>query len=239
MFDDHFEVIFADTEWAKTVHYRLRYRVYCLERGYEDPQAHPNASERDRYDDAAAHFLVRAVESREWLAGLRLITVPFESLPMIRVCEIYKEELPDFKKGKVAEVSRLCALTPKATLNVSSETNTSWLSMGLIRAARSYALQHNIRYFAFFITDPLARLLRRVGIEFTPVGPVSNYRGERRPYLHDVKLGYREMPFKAPDVSKMFCHRPAYRFASTAMLRRSENKRIETPGLADRVSNVE
>ena len=213
MFDEHLEVLLADTDWAKNIHYDLRYRVYCLERGYEDPQAHPDAREQDSYDDMAAHFLVRSRESREWLAGLRLVTVPFESLPMNRVCEVYRDQLPQFKSNEIAEVSRLCAI-PTKRMDFTAGTSTSWISMGLIRAARSYALEHGIRYFFFFISDSLARILKRVGIEFTPIGPVSNYRGERRPYIHDVRFGYREMPVKAPDVHEMFCNKPGYGLAS-------------------------
>src|ERR1043166_7505743 len=214
MFDEHLEVLLADTDWAKNIHYDLRYRVYCLERGYEDPQAHPDAREQDSYDDIAAHFLVRSIESREWLAGLRLVTVPFESLPMNKVCEVYRDRLPQFESNEIAEVSRLCAIPTKEKMDFADGTTTSWISMGLIRAARSYALEHGIRYFFFFISDSLARILKRVGIEFTPIGPVSEYRGKRRPYIHDVRFGYREMPLKAPDVHQMFCNRPGYGLAS-------------------------
>jgi N-acyl amino acid synthase of PEP-CTERM/exosortase system len=214
MFDNHFEVVLADTEWAKNIHYNLRYRVYCLERGYEDPQAYPDLRERDRYDDISTHFVIRSFESHEWLAALRLITVPFDSLPINRVSEIYNHQLPEFSKSEVAELSRLCAVTPKEKLTFGSASTTSWISMAFMRAARSYALEHNIRYFFVLIADSLARILNRAGIEFTPVGPISNYRGKRRPYIHDVQLGYRYMPVKTPEIHKMFCHAPAYRLAS-------------------------
>ena len=214
MFDDHFEVLLADTEWAKDIHYNLRYRIYCLERGYEDPQAYPDLREHDLYDESSAHFLIRSLESHEWLATVRLITVPFNSLPINEHCEIDKDQLPEFSVGEVAEVSRLCAIPPQQKLTFHAGLTTSWLTMGLIRAARWYALEHEIRYFSFLVADSLARILKRVGIEFTAVGPISNYRGKRRPYVHDVQLGYREMPIKAPEVHEMFCNRPAYRRVS-------------------------
>src|SRR4051794_18039883 len=108
MFDDHFEVLLADTVWAKNIHYNLRYRVYCLERGYEDPQAFPDGKERDRYDDVSKHFLIRSFESGEWLAALRIVSFPFEALPINRVSRIEKDRLPDVRNAEVAELSRLC-----------------------------------------------------------------------------------------------------------------------------------
>ena len=71
MFDQHFQVILADTERTKEIYYSLRYRVYCLERQFENPNAYPDKKECDRYDSGSAQFLVRSIESGEWLAGMR------------------------------------------------------------------------------------------------------------------------------------------------------------------------
>ncbi|HEY7166730.1 MAG TPA: GNAT family N-acyltransferase [Candidatus Binatia bacterium] len=215
MFDDHFEVLLADTPWAKAIHYNLRYRVYCVERGYENPEAFPDGKERDHYDDFSRHFLIRSFESGEWLAALRIIKFPFEALPINRVSQIEKDRLPDLGNAQVAELSRLCAIAPKARLAFDEiGPVTSWVSMAFMRAARAYALENNIRYLFVLIADSLARILNRAGIEFLPVGPMSEYRGKRRPYVHDVRLGYQDMPFKAPRVYEMFCNTPAYRFVS-------------------------
>ena len=214
MFDQHFQVILADTERTKEIYYNLRYRVYCLERQFENPNAYPDKKECDRYDSGSAQFLVRSIETREWLAGMRLVVAPLKSLPMTQVCELSEDQLPVLTNAGIAEVSRLCALPPRGKLSFGPASCTPWLTMGLIRAARSYAQEHDINYFCFFIADSLARILKRMGIEFTPVGPVSNFRGKRRPYIHDVQLGYREMPLKAPEVHRMFCVAPAYRPAS-------------------------
>jgi len=225
MFDRHFEVLLADTAWARDVHYSLRYQVYCLDRGYEDPQSFPNRRERDGYDEGAVHFVIRSTESAEWLAALRLIIVPLESLPMTRVCEIYKDRLPSCDEATFAEASRLCAVTPRQKLQFAAGLTTPWMSMALIRAARAYLLEHNIRYCFFLIADSLARVLKRVGMEFTPVGPVSTYRGKRRPYIHDVQLGYSEMPVKAPELHNMFSNQQSYRLASQSSEHNPETKR--------------
>src|ERR1044071_1518165 len=127
MFDDHFEVLLADTAWAKNIHYTLRYRVYCVQRGYENPEAFPDGRERDRYDSASAQFLVRSIESGEWLGGMRLIHLSLEDLPIKNVCEISRDLLPEIRYGQVAEASRLCAVAPKYTLEVGLGSMTPWI----------------------------------------------------------------------------------------------------------------
>jgi len=232
MFDRHFEVLLADTDWAKDIHYKLRYQVYCLDRGYEDPQTYPDQRERDCYDDSSAHFLIRSTESKEWLGALRVITVPFEVLPMSGVSEINCDQLPVLN-GPVAEGSRLCAVMPRQKLTLAVGMTGPWISMGLIRAARAYLLEHNVRYCFFLIADSLARILKRVGMEFIPVGPVSSYRGKRRPYIHDLQLGYREMPLKAPAMHLMFCNRTSYRLASESYPQKIKTNR--RPAMQQRV----
>ena len=227
MFDDHFEVLLADTAWAKNIHYNLRYQVYCVERGYENPLAFPDGRERDRYDDFSNHFLIRSFESGEWLAALRIIRFPFEALPINHVSKIETDRLPDLRNTQVAELSRLCAVAPKTRLAFDEiGPVSSWVSMAFMRAARAYALENNIRYLFVLIADSLARILNRAGIEFVSVGPVSEHRGKRRPYIHDVRLGYRDLPFKAPRVYDMFCNAPAYRFVSKAY---PPSARVNTP----------
>ena len=40
-FHDYFEIVPATTEALKTEVYRLRYQVYCLETGFENPADFP------------------------------------------------------------------------------------------------------------------------------------------------------------------------------------------------------
>jgi len=59
MFEQHFEAIVADSADLLLLAQRLRYQVYCIENGYEDPDAHPDAVERDNFDSHAVHGLLR------------------------------------------------------------------------------------------------------------------------------------------------------------------------------------
>jgi N-acyl amino acid synthase of PEP-CTERM/exosortase system len=87
---------------------------------------------------------------------------------------------------------------------------TSWISLGLIRAARQYCLQNDITFCFFLISDPLARILRRLGMEIELVGSPCQHRGWRSPYIHNVKTGYRAMSVRAPELYNSFCQPDAF-----------------------------
>jgi len=82
--------------------------------------------------------------------------------------------------------------------------------MGLIRAARQYCLRNKITYCFFLISDPLARMLRRLGMEIEAVGSPCQHRGWRSPYIHNVEFGYQTMSLRSPDLYQSFCRPDAY-----------------------------
>ena len=98
--------------------------------------------------------------------------------------------------------------------NGSRTLQTSYISLGLIRAARQYCLQNDITYCFFLISDPLARMLRRLGMEIQVVGSPCQHRGWRSPYIHNVRTGYQAMSVRSPELYKTFCHANAYAFYS-------------------------
>ena len=119
MFDQYFEVFLADNAAGKEINYRTRYQVYCLETGYEDPSLFPEKTETDAFDQYAVHFIARARATGEWIAALRLVIRPFDSLPMNAHASVDFSLLPDaiaqdIKTGQrslCCEVSRLCVIS--------------------------------------------------------------------------------------------------------------------------------
>lgn len=124
MFDHYFEAFLADTPQAKEVNYHIRYQVYCLETGYEDPTRYPGERETDEFDSHAVHFIARTkptVEkpNPEWIAAMRLVVRPFDSLPMNAHASvdfgILSDEIArDVRNGDTslcAEVSRMCVVS--------------------------------------------------------------------------------------------------------------------------------
>jgi N-acyl amino acid synthase of PEP-CTERM/exosortase system len=153
-----------------------------------------------------------------------------QNLPVSRLSSVDAENFSGVNRKKVAEASRLCTVLPTAPReNFSANATkscipaparschhnrealqTSWLALGLIRAARQYCLKHEIVHCFFLISDPLARILRRLGMEIEPVGSPCQHRGWRRPYIHNVKTGYQAMTTRSPELYKSFCRPTAY-----------------------------
>jgi N-acyl amino acid synthase of PEP-CTERM/exosortase system len=119
MFDHYFDVFLADNAEGKDLNARIRYQVYCLETEYEDPSLFPEKLETDAFDEHAVHFIARARSTGEWIAALRLVVRPFDSLPMnshanVDFSFLANEITRDIKTGQTslcAEVSRLCVVS--------------------------------------------------------------------------------------------------------------------------------
>jgi N-acyl amino acid synthase of PEP-CTERM/exosortase system len=230
VFDNPFEAFLADTSQSKKIHYHLRYKIYCVEKRYENPEAYPDLQECDANDVHAAHFIIRSRDSAMWLGAMRLIVGQPAVLPITTLATIEAQAIDRLTNKITAEASRLCVLP--AQLNrqrsqlgssISSVGSTdrsnrssdifhaSWVSLTLIRAARRYCLDHGIRYCFFFAANSLAQMLTRVGMEIHAIGPAVEHRGLRRPHIHDFRDGYTAMEYKSPLVHQMFQRGPAYR----------------------------
>jgi N-acyl amino acid synthase of PEP-CTERM/exosortase system len=233
MLEHEYDFYLSDTNEGKSIHFALRYQVYCLREKYEDPSRHQNHLEQDAFDGMSAHFIARSRITGEWLGAMRLIIGPAQNLPVTHISTVNLSKYSDANGHNVAEASRLCTLVPthlrsnlslkkvnSSPHSVSSQKNgsrtlqTSYISLGLIRAARQYCLQNDITYCFFLISDPLARMLRRLGMEIQVVGSPCQHRGWRSPYIHNVRTGYQAMSVRSPELYKTFCHANAYAFYS-------------------------
>ena len=227
MLEQEYAFYLADTDAGKSIHYGLRYQVYCLREKYEDPSRHPDFCEQDEFDDLSVHFIARSLMTGEWLGAMRLITGPVHNLPVTKFAGLDPANFSYNDEANFAEASRLCTLLPShvrssfasnstqnraaGPCNCAAKTlQTSWIAMGLIRAARGYCLTHEITYCFFLISDPLARMLRRLGMDIEPVGSPCQHRGWRRPYIHNVETGYRVMHRRSPELYRIFCQPHAY-----------------------------
>ena len=232
MLDTEYRYYLADTDEGKSIHFQLRYNVYCLRERFEDPKFFPDKEEKDQHDDSSAHFLVRSRTTGNWLGGMRLIVGQARNLPVSNIASIDTSTIAALGTQKVAEASRLCVLLPKpqrpnSTANrwtrdlhaadhkpTNRALHASWIAIGLIRAARQYCLEHRIEFGFFLINDPLARILRQMGIEIVPIGSPLDHRGWRRPYLHNIITGYHDMARGAPELYESFCATSGYELFS-------------------------
>lgn len=223
MFDNDFEVVLADTPESKKLHYHLRYQVYCLEEGFENPAAYPNRLEYDRFDDCSAHFLVRARYSQEWVGAMRLVFGTADELPLAQYSRLYDRYR--LRNIMYSEVSRVCVIgkyrrrrkhlpalgKPEADGKIvqaqRQRRQESEIMFGLIRAARVYSMRKGVDDWFFFVSTALARVLRMANLCIAPAGSEADLNGLRRPYYCDLKTLLCDVDGPLAD---MFNRAPAY-----------------------------
>jgi len=212
MFDERYEVVLADNETARQIHYKVRYQVYCLEEGFED--RNDVNQERDGWDNRSVHFTVRNKESGEWVAAMRLILPGTEALPIEEMCDIEHAEIPP--NDSIAEISRLCIVDKfrrKNQSDVSSQEHAttyptlvkdnqppaanervhkSEIILGLLRAAVDYSYENGISNWYFLTKPALARIINRLCIRLNKVGSPCDHRGVRYPFAANLRTAERQ-----------------------------------------------
>ncbi|WP_026610913.1 PEP-CTERM/exosortase system-associated acyltransferase [Methylocaldum szegediense] len=207
MFDSRYEVVLADTEDSKEIHYALRYRVFCLEKRFENPTRFGRQMEMDQYDSQAVHFLVKDRVTNNWIAAARLIFNSVESLPISTVANI---EIPErLHNVVIAEFSRLLILNSFRHSQRQAPAEPEIL-LGLIRAAREYSLSQNTENWVFLCRRAINRILGSVGIAMEQIGPACVYRGIRVPYLMDLNKAFDNVPRVSPRTHQMFSRTQTY-----------------------------
>ncbi|HWP60804.1 MAG TPA: PEP-CTERM/exosortase system-associated acyltransferase [Candidatus Acidoferrales bacterium] len=210
-----------------------------LERdSYDDHSVHFIVRARATGDWIAAMRLV--VAPLDQLPLTRLVSLDKNVLKNLMSTE------PGGKPGLSAEISRLCVVSqyrrrayerntpyqvpwnpdedssPLLPTSPNERRKAPWLKLGLIRAARDYSEENGIQYWFFLIADPLARILDSLGMGLQLIGPPVEHRGIRRPYLRDLKWGYRDIPAKSRELFEMLSHSTHFRLFSE--LKRGEYK---------------
>jgi len=214
MFDDRYEVILADNETARRIHHQVRYKVYCLEEGFEEQSDFEDNEERDEWDDHSVHFTVRTKDTREWIAAMRMVVSGPEGLPVEQMCSIDPVIKPTGES--IAEISRLCILDKhrqgkqsrgqspqdattyphlvKATQQPATNErhHKSEIILGLLRAAVDYSYENGISNWFFLTTPALARLINRMCIQLVKVGTSCEHRGVRYPFIANLQEAERQ-----------------------------------------------
>jgi N-acyl amino acid synthase of PEP-CTERM/exosortase system len=205
MFEQHFEAIVADSADLLLLAQRLRYQVYCIENGYEDPDAHPDAVERDNFDSHAVHGLLRHRSTGMALGTVRLILPladwPDDSFAMQRLSGIRALKLSHiFPFSSTAEVSRFSLsrqlrrsadaqsrpTQPLSTLQAFLQNSTPLLRLGLIQSMLRMSLQNGITHWCAMMEPTLLRMLAAMAIRFEPIGAPVQHRGWRQPCYCNV-----------------------------------------------------
>ena len=204
----YFDDVFRETPATKRrdieAAFRLRYQVYCLDRGYESAADCPDDMEQDCYDDSALHCLLQDRAKATPIGTVRLVrptATPtwFSELPLADYAP--QESIEDIIRlpaGATAEVSRF-AITrsareilqgtdkpisrecdPLAGQGTLGERLLPYMSLGLIRGLVRLSVEHGITHWCLAAEPSLLRRLRHFGLHFCTTGPLFDHRGLRQ-----------------------------------------------------------
>lgn len=201
-----FKFLEASTPQLKEQIYRLRYEVYAVECGFENPHDFPDKLEQDDYDPYATHFAALN-EYDEVIGTIRLILENEKGFPVDHAADTsgFKDRPRD---RYLTEVSRLAV---SKTMRRRSEDGVygveSYLNMaqggvadapdrhpgtekrqrpviilGLYKAVYLKCRELGITHMIMITEEKLFHALCRFGFIFHQIGPCVAYHGARTPY---------------------------------------------------------
>jgi len=212
IFNDYFEMVPAVSDELKKEVYKLRYQVYCVETGFEDPKLYSNEMEFDEFDSHSAHYLIYHRNLDVYMATTRLILPEPDNPDKLFPIEIHSQidnfdALKDISRDSLAEASRFCVSKQfrrrKNELNsITGATNGAngvqnvftheerrifpHLTLALIACVIKMSHENNIHNFFAVMEPGLIRFFSTLGIDFTEIGPLAYYHGNRRPCIIKV-----------------------------------------------------
>ncbi len=175
---------------------RLRYQVFVRERAIFKPSSE-DLLETDEFDAWSHHLLIRRCDDREAIGTARLVTPCADrpvSLPIQRVCSA--DHLGAIPLAGVGEISRFAI--SKYRRGGGDPRIDSLLLLTLVEGVLHLSLRLGLTHWCAVMERSLMRLLRSIGIHFTPLGPLVAYYGQRQPALAKIasvlEEGERQCP---------------------------------------------
>jgi N-acyl amino acid synthase of PEP-CTERM/exosortase system len=187
--------------------FALRYQVYCLERGFLNPDHYPNQRETDAFDAHALHFGTTNLQ-RELVGTARLVQDGGAGFPLFQHCTIFPGETEIYRpEYTVVEVSRLSVSRKyrrrkedgaygdqgaPAPANLARERRGEHAEYGgelivsLYKALYQASKRHGITHWLAATEKSLHRLLAKYAFPLRLIGPEIDYFGPVAPYLMDV-----------------------------------------------------
>lgn len=198
----------ATTEGEKHEIYRLRYEVYALEFGFENPYDFPDKLEKDSYDPYSIHFIALN-EDNEIIGTVRMILNSKKGFPVEHASEI--NDFNDKPSPElITEISRLAVskmlrrrpedgmhgvesyitqaqggvsdIPSKADASFKEKRQRPAIILGLYRAVYQKCKELAITHMYMITEDKLFHALYKFGFIFRQVGKPVEYHGKRTPY---------------------------------------------------------
>lgn len=197
LFNRFLSVVPADTQSLLDQAFRLRFQVYCVERGFEDPADYPDGRERDGDDLRSLHSLLIDRATGVAVGTVRLILPHHgDELPVFRVIGARERSATRLLPETTAEVSRFAVAksfrrqiehgwgSHASCTAMASRVRTDaiqLLTFGLIRAVVMMSAFGGITHIVGMMEPALLRLLARLEIAFHPLGGLVEHHGIRQP----------------------------------------------------------
>lgn len=217
LYQKWFAVVPADTPELVRESQRLRYQVYCVETGFENAEEFPDRLERDSYDDHSVCSLLIHRPSGMVAGTVRLILPGggTTDLPALEVSpdlrDLGQDRLP---RECTAEISRFAiskefrkrredTLIPALYENPSAAGDQRvipHITLGLMQAILRMSIENGMRHLAIVVEPALDRLIRKLGIYFTPIGPLIDFHGRRRAHHRDIAGLLDEVYDRKPEI---------------------------------------
>lgn len=205
--------------------YRLRYKVYCDEWGFERPEDHPEGIEIDDFDEHSVHFAAFRQEDGSMIGTVRLIRSSGLGFPLYDHCSV-DVDLSFLGDHAVGEISRLAIskelrrrkpdralydgeiqeLEEEATPLAIRERrkNENAIVLGLYRCLYKESIETGITHLYAVMARGLFLLLKKISINFRQIGPEVEYHGLRTPYILDLAQMMIDLEERNPQLYKYF-----------------------------------
>lgn len=180
--------------------YRLRYRVYCVERAFLRASDYPDELETDQFDRYARHLGTFDREGR--LVGtVRLVFPSILGLPLFHHCSVFsgETELHD-PRHRIAEVSRLSVSRQHRTRSAWSHerrrsarldnvyARNDVVGFSLYRGLYQESKRGGLTHWVVATEASLQRAVADYGFPFRLIGQEIDYFGPVAPYMMDLAL---------------------------------------------------
>ncbi|WP_316348790.1 PEP-CTERM/exosortase system-associated acyltransferase [Desulfuromonas acetoxidans] len=203
--------------------YRLRYQVYCVERGFECLEDHPGGLEMDIYDRYSNHFCVVSTKSEKIIGTVRLILDSSIGLPIERHCVLDEKKKYAGAPTKIGEISRLAVSKHFRRTEISrvlgelqnidlkgfdqveriKHSLEEYLIVGLYQCLYHHSLKLGLTHWYAVMTEGVYALLRQWGVVWTQVGEETDYHGRRIPYLAEIEKNEQSVSLSNPQLLEL------------------------------------
>ena len=184
---------------------RLRYDVYCIERGFLDRNDFPDDREWDAYDEYAVHLLATGADGQVTGTARLVVDSPL-GFPLESHAHNLDPVFRTLPRHRTAEISRLAVAKSGRSIHKSGRQRVH--PVVLFKVFREICVEserNGFHYWLAAMEPTLQRLLRRLlGFEFVQIGEPIEYYGQVVPYMASVAEFRATIERDRPDLFEYF-----------------------------------